>query len=63
MESCGGVVEKSNRVLARSSVMLPSSTHTILSLLSSSELLDLILCEEPGDKCIETDKTKVNLSV
>ena len=29
--------------------MLPSSTHTILSLLSSeSELLDLILCEEPG---------------
>ncbi len=27
MEGCGGVVEKSNRVLARSSVMLPSSTH------------------------------------
>ena len=48
MESCGGVVERSNRVLARSSVMLPSSTHTILSLLSSSELLDMILCEEPG---------------
>ena len=23
MESCGGIVEKSNRVLARSSVMLP----------------------------------------
>ena len=40
MESCGSVVEKSDRVLA-SNVMLPSSTHTILSLWSSSELLDL----------------------
>ena len=48
MASCGSVVEKSDRVLARSSVMLPSSTHTILSLWSSLELLDLILCEEPG---------------
>ena len=50
MESCGSVVEKSNQVFARSSysVMLPSSTHTILSLWSCSVLLDLILCEEPG---------------
>ena len=39
MESCGGVVEKSDRVLARSSVILPSSAHTLWS---SSELLDLI---------------------
>ena len=46
MESCGSV-EKSDRVLARSSVMLPS-VHTILSLWSSSEPLDLIVCEEPG---------------